>query len=104
MTGTVTPLCPRSTKAAVQRQQLSALNEEHLRGSMQSESSPPRRLKRDEARASLPEELRPIFDQLCEETHYWSQYYYGSTLISYSILKELVRDGWVKSPGGKGKS
>jgi hypothetical protein len=58
-------------------------------------------LKKDEARLALPEELRPIFDQLCEETHHWSQYYYGSTFISYSILKELVQDGWRKGEGEK---
>jgi hypothetical protein len=59
---------------------------------------PPRRLKKTEAREALSEELRPIFDKLCEETLYWSQYYYGSTFISYSIIKELVEDGWTKNP------
>jgi hypothetical protein len=66
-------------------------------GDTEKNSPPPRRLKKTEARDALPAELRPIFDQLCEETHYWSQYYYGATLISYSILKELVQDGWKKS-------
>jgi len=61
----------------------------------------PRRLKKIEAREALAEELRPIFDQLCEETLYWSQYYYGSTFISYSIIKELVEDGWSKSSAKK---
>ncbi len=64
--------------------------------------SPPlpraRRLKRTEAREALPPELRSIFDQLCEETRYWSQYYYGTSLVSYSIIKELVEDGWRKIP------
>jgi hypothetical protein len=59
---------------------------------------PPRRLKKQEARELLPEEMRPVFDQLCEETLAWSQYYYGSNLISYSILKELVEGGWRKLP------
>jgi hypothetical protein len=59
---------------------------------------PPQRLKKKEAREALPEDLRPIYDRLCEETQYWSQYYYGSTLISYSIIKELVEDGWTKIP------
>jgi hypothetical protein len=61
-------------------------------------SSPPRRLKKNEAREALPEELREVFDKLCEETLFWSQYYYGSSFISYSILKELVEDGWKKVP------
>jgi len=65
--------------------------------------SPPQKLKRSEAREALPEELRTVFDQLCEETLYWSQYYYGANLISYSIIKELVEDGWMKMPGGRKK-
>jgi hypothetical protein len=62
-----------------------------------SQSGPPKRLKKEEARKALPEELRPVFDKLCEETLFWSQYYYGSNFISYSIIKELVEDGWIKS-------
>jgi hypothetical protein len=58
--------------------------------------SAPKRLKKAEAREALPEPLRPVFDKLCEETLYWSQYYYGSTFISYSIIKTLVEDGWSK--------
>lgn len=60
--------------------------------------SAPRRLKKAEAREALSVELQPVYDKLCEETLYWSQYYYGSTFISYSILKELVEDGWRKIP------
>ena len=59
-------------------------------------SSPPQRWKKNEAREALPEELRETFDKLCEEYLYWAQYYYGSSLISYSIIKELVEDGWSK--------
>jgi hypothetical protein len=58
----------------------------------------PQRLKKGDAREALPTDLRSIFDQLCEETLYWSQYYYGTNLISYSIIKELVEDGWQKIP------
>ncbi len=61
---------------------------------------PPQRLKKQEAREALSEELRPTYDSLCEETLYWSQYYYGTSLISYSIIKELVEDGWKKMPRG----
>ena len=56
----------------------------------------PKRLSKKEAREALPAELRDTFDKLCEETVFWSQYYYGATFISYSILKELVEDGWEK--------
>ena len=61
----------------------------------------PNRLTRKQARDALPDDLRSMFDQLCEETLLWSQYYYGSTLISYSIIKELIEDGWRKGPTTK---
>jgi hypothetical protein len=57
-----------------------------------------RRLSRAEAWGALPAELQPVYDKLCEETLHWSKYYYGSSFISYSILKELVEDGWTKIP------
>lgn len=63
-----------------------------------SATTAPTRLKREEARAALPEELRSTFDKLCDETLGWSRYYYNTNFISYSIIKELVRDGWTKSP------
>lgn len=53
-----------------------------------------KRLTRDEAREALSEELRPTFDRLCDETVAWSKYFYGTTMVSYSILKHLVEDGW----------
>ncbi len=56
----------------------------------------PKRYSKREARQALPQELRETFDKLCEETLAWSQYYYGSSMISYSIIKELVEDGWTK--------
>jgi hypothetical protein len=66
--------------------------------------NPPKRLKKHEAREALPEKSRETFDKLCEETLYWSQYYYGTNFISYSILKELVEDGWAKQPLEKGET
>jgi hypothetical protein len=50
----------------------------------------------DDARADLPSELQPIFDDLCQDVIAWSNYFYGRKLISYSILKELVATGWKK--------
>jgi hypothetical protein len=64
----------------------------------QSPKAAPVRLKREEARAALPEELRSTFDKLCDETLAWSRYYYNTNFISYSIIKELVGDGWAKNP------
>jgi len=62
-----------------------------------SNDSTPRRLTRDEARNALPEELRQTFDRLCDETIAWSQYFYGTKMVSYSILMRLVEDGWNKT-------
>jgi hypothetical protein len=57
----------------------------------------PKRLTREEARELLPAHLRETFDALCSETIEWSRYYYGTTMVSYSILMQLVKDGWRKS-------
>lgn len=38
-----------------------------------------------------------MFDALCDEVKEWSRFYYGRKLISYSILKELIADGWTKT-------
>ena len=64
-------------------------------------SSSPRRMNKQQARDALPISLQDTFDKLCEETLYWSQYYYGASFISYSIIKELVEDGWKKVPPAK---
>jgi len=60
------------------------------------ESGRPQKLTREAARKALPDELRNVFDNLCDDTIAWSQFYYGTTFISYSILKALVEDGWTK--------
>ena len=67
------------------------------------QNSPPKRMTRDEAREALPEELRPTFDKLCEETIAWSRCFYGTTMVSYSILMRLVEDGWRKTGGSLGR-
>jgi hypothetical protein len=62
----------------------------------QTSAGPPVRFSRTEAREQLPEDLKETFDILCEETLKWSQYYYATSFISYSIIMELVKDGWRK--------
>jgi hypothetical protein len=62
-----------------------------------AQTKSPKRLSRVEARALLSEELRPAFDNFCDDTLKWSKYYYGTSLISYSIIMELVKDGWRKT-------
>ena len=61
---------------------------------VQEDKPAPQRLTREQAREALSEELRPTFDRLCDDTVAWSKYFYGTTMISYSILKHLVEDGW----------
>ena len=62
-----------------------------------SGNSRPKRMTRDEARTALPEGLRATFDKLCDETVEWSRYFYGTTMVSYSILMKLVEVGWTKT-------
>lgn len=57
----------------------------------------PKRLTRSEAYDQLPEALRDTFDKLCDEYIGWARFYYGSSLVSYSIIMELVMDGWSKT-------
>lgn len=46
------------------------------------------------ARNTLPEELRPIFDQMVEEYSFYALKHYGRAWVAYMVIAELVRDGW----------
>jgi len=61
-----------------------------------NEADRPQRLTRDQAREALPDELRPTFDLLCNEFVAWTRHYYGQSMVSYAVVKELVADGWRK--------
>lgn len=54
---------------------------------------------REAARDSLPPERHADYDALVAATESWSRYFYGTTLISYAIIAELVRDGWTRKAG-----
>jgi hypothetical protein len=56
-------------------------------------------ISRDDARSSLQDELRPIFDQLVEEYRFHATVLHGSPFVSYAILAALVKDGW-RPPAG----
>jgi hypothetical protein len=58
-----------------------------------TDSTPPKK-KRDQIREELPEDLRPIFDQLVDEYKFYSFKIHGKEFVSYGILGELVKDGW----------
>jgi len=50
--------------------------------------------KLTEARESLPEDLRPIFDQMVEEYSFHALVLYGKSWVAYKVIAALVRDGW----------
>jgi len=54
----------------------------------------PKSSKREEARNSLPEDLRPIFDELVEDYQFATRKRFGQGFVAYTILAELVRVGW----------
>lgn len=56
-------------------------------------------LKFIESRESLPEELRPIYDELVGCYEFYSLKHYKRQFVSYRIIADLVREGWrPKSP------
>jgi hypothetical protein len=66
----------------------------------QTTGSPPssRSAKHAEARDALPEELLAPFDSLVEDYKFYASVHYGSRLVSYLILADLVRAGWRPPP------
>lgn len=59
--------------------------------------TPKRSEKNEQARSSLPEDLRPIFDQFVEDYKLAGIMHHGSPFVSYIILAEMVRAGWRRS-------
>jgi hypothetical protein len=51
-----------------------------------------------EARDSLPEDLRPIYDRLVEEYSFHTHVSYGRGYVAYRVLAALVREGWRPPP------
>lgn len=47
-----------------------------------------------EARNRLPEELRPIYDEMVEEYRFYALKHYGRGWVAYSVIAELVKSGW----------
>ncbi len=50
--------------------------------------------KQVEARNSLPEELRPIFDDFVADYKYAATMRHGRPYISYIVLADMIRAGW----------
>ena len=47
-----------------------------------------------EARNSLPEDLREVYDRLVDEYQFATIQRYGAGYVAYPVLAELVRSGW----------
>ncbi len=47
-----------------------------------------------EARNSLSEELRPIYDRMVDEYGYQALRLYGRGWVAYKVIAELVKGGW----------
>jgi len=50
--------------------------------------------KHEQARNSLPEELRPVFDAFVDDYKFAGTIHHGSPFVSYIILAEMVKAGW----------
>ncbi len=57
-------------------------------------SDTPRTEKHEEARNSLPDDLKPVFDELVEDYKFASVVKLGRAFVAYNILAEIVRVGW----------
>jgi hypothetical protein len=50
--------------------------------------------KQLEARNSLPDELKPIFDEFVSDYKYAAALRYGKPYVSYIVLSDMIRAGW----------
>lgn len=50
--------------------------------------------KDQEARDSLPEELRDVYDALIADYRWSTVKRYGTGYVAYSVLADLIRGGW----------
>ena len=50
--------------------------------------------KQLEARNSLPDELKPIFDEFVSDYIYAATLRHGRPYVSYIVLADMVKAGW----------
>jgi len=50
--------------------------------------------KHEEARNTLPDDLKPIFGELVEDYKFATVKRYGQGYVAYIVLADLVRVGW----------
>jgi len=54
-------------------------------------------------RESLPDDLKPIFDDLVTDYKFLSTKHHGRAFVSYVILADLIKMGWRLSARPTGK-
>ena len=50
--------------------------------------------KSKEAEAKLPEELRPVYQQMVQDYEFLTQVQYGRGYVAYEVLAQMVLAGW----------
>ena len=55
---------------------------------------PKRSEKHEAARNTLPDELKPVFDDFVTDYKFAGIKHHGSPFVSYIILAEMVQMGW----------
>ena len=50
--------------------------------------------KQIEARDSLPDELKPIYDEFVSDYKYAATLRHGRPYVSYVVLADMIRAGW----------
>lgn len=50
--------------------------------------------KHELARNSLPDKLRPVFDDFVADYKFCAMKRHGSPFVSYTVLADMVRAGW----------
>jgi len=50
--------------------------------------------KYEHARSTLPEALRPIFDDFVADYKYHATSRHGAPYVSYIVLADMIRAGW----------
>jgi len=53
--------------------------------------------KEKEARSSLPDALKPVFDDFVADYKYAATLRHGKPYVSYIVLADMVRAGWRRS-------
>lgn len=55
--------------------------------------------KENDARDTLPDEVKPVFDDFVSDYKYAATLRHGRPYISYIVLADMVRAGWRLSAG-----